>query len=104
MHSFCSWLKKADRGAAACCVQVKVFWPAMCKWYAGRVGDYDAQTGRHTILYKDGDVRKLALQHEAVLWTDVPGLDAASLTTARLAAGFGAVPPLVRCCPALQWE
>ncbi len=76
--------------------QVKVFWPGMCKWYAGRVGAYDAQTGQHTILYRDGDVKQHALQHEALLWTDIPGLDAASLTAARLKAGFGTAPPLVR--------
>ena len=67
--------------------QVKVFWPAMCRWYAGRVGSYDAGSGQHTVLYKDGDVQALTLEREAVLWLDLPPVDAASAAAARCAAG-----------------
>jgi hypothetical protein len=39
--------------------------------------------GKHTIQYKDGDVQKLLLRHEAVLFLDLPGLDGPG-TDARL--------------------
>lgn len=51
----------------------------MGKWYAGKVAAYDGRTAKHTILYKDGDVQKLTLRHEAVVWPDVPGLDGPGL-------------------------
>ena len=70
-------------------VQVKVFWPAMCRWYAGRVGSFDAAAGQHTILYKDGDVQRLTLEHEAVQWLDLPPVDTASVAAGRFAAGWG---------------
>lgn len=64
---------------AICVAQVKVFWPGMGKWYAGKVAAYDGRSNKHTILYKDGDVQKLMLRHEAVVWPDVPGLDGRGL-------------------------
>lgn len=66
------------------CDQVKVFWPGMGKWYAGKVAAYDGRSAKHTILYKDGDVQRLTLRQEAVVWPDVPGLDGPGLA-ARLA-------------------
>jgi len=75
---------------------VKVFWPGMGKWYAGKVSAYDGRSSKHTILYKDGDVQKLVLRHEAVVWLDVPGLDGPGLA-ARL-AGEAADAPEVHCC------
>ena len=59
-------------------LQVKVFWPAMGRWYIGRVSAFDSKTGRHTVQFKDGDKREYTLRHEAVVWLDVPGLDRAS--------------------------
>ncbi|CAL8467270.1 g6807 [Coccomyxa elongata] len=64
--------------------KVKVFWPGMGKWYAGKVAAYDGRSAKHTILYKDGDVQRLTLRQEAVVWPDVPGLDGPGLA-ARLA-------------------
>ena len=65
-------------------LQVKVFWPAMGRWYIGRVGAFDGKTGRHTVQFKDGDKRVYTLRHEAVVWLDVPGLD----RTSRLEHGW----------------
>ncbi len=62
----------------SCALQVKVFWPAMGRWYIGRVSAFDGKTGRHTVQFKDGDKREYTLRHEAVVWLDVPGLDRAS--------------------------
>ena len=64
--------------AFSCKLQVKVFWPAMGRWYIGRVSAFDGKTGRHTVQFKDGDKREYTLRHEAVVWLDVPGLDRAS--------------------------
>ena len=50
--------------------KVKVFWPAMCKWYLGHIKEFDAKSGRHTIKYKDGEIKDYALRHEAVWWLD----------------------------------
>ena len=50
--------------------KVKVFWPTMCKWYLGCIKEYDPHAGRHTIKYKDGEVKDYALRNEAVLWLD----------------------------------
>lgn len=77
-------LKQSADDMHACCAQVKVFWPGMGKWYAGKVAAYDGRSAEHTILYKDGDVQRLTLRQEAVVWPDVPGLDGPGLV-ARLA-------------------
>ncbi|KAL0037417.1 hypothetical protein WJX79_006871 [Trebouxia sp. C0005] len=54
--------------------KVKVFWPTMCKWYLGSIKEYDPHSSRHTIKYKDGEVKDHALRNEAVWWLDVsPG-------------------------------
>ncbi|KAK9916747.1 hypothetical protein WJX75_006528 [Coccomyxa subellipsoidea] len=74
--------------------KVKVFWPGMGKWYAGKVAAYDGRTAKHTILYKDGDVQKLTLRHEAVVWPDVPGLDGPGLAARQ--AGEADAPEGVR--------
>jgi hypothetical protein len=57
----------------------------MGRWYAGKVSAYDGRSGKHTIQYKDGDVQRLLLRNEAVLFLDVPGLDGPGMA-ARLAA------------------
>lgn len=80
---------KAWVGAA----QVKVFWTAMCKWYAGKVSAFDAATGKHTVMYKDGDVQHLVLANEAVVWPGVPGLDAAAMMAAFEASCTQVRPP-----------
>ena len=60
-------------------LQVKVFWPAMGRWYVGKVSAFDSKTGRHTVQFKDGDKREYIMRHEAVVWPDVPGLDGSRL-------------------------
>ncbi|DBA82770.1 hypothetical protein WJX77_000353 [Trebouxia sp. C0004] len=51
--------------------KVKVFWPTMCKWYLGSIKEFDPHSSRHTIKYKDGEVKDHALYNEAVWWLDV---------------------------------
>ena len=38
------------------------------KWYAGVVSGYDETTGKHSVLYDDGDVREYDLQKKVVKW------------------------------------
>ena len=52
--------------------KVKVFWPAMSKWYLGCIKEFDPHASKHTIKYKDGEVKIHALRHEAVCWLDAP--------------------------------
>ena len=72
---------------ACCAMQVKVFWPAMGRWYIGKVSTFDAKSGKHTVQFKDGDKREYTMRHEAVVWLDVPGIDGAS-AAARLEPGW----------------
>ena len=74
----CACHKDMQIVRSSCTLQVKVFWPAMGRWYIGRVSAFDSKTGRHTVQFKDGDKREYTLRHEAVVWLDVPGLDRAS--------------------------
>ena len=53
--------------------KVKVFWPAMSKWYLGCIKEFDPHASKHTIKYKDGEVKIHALRHEAIWWLDTPG-------------------------------
>lgn len=50
--------------------KLKVYWPAMQKWYHGTVKSYDPKTEKHAIWYKDGDTQSLVLRHEPVIWCD----------------------------------
>eukprot|EP00889_Picochlorum_renovo_P000424 jgi/Picre1/27454/NNA_000421.t1 len=59
---------KAPKRKAAIGYKVKVFWPGMAKWYVGKVLDYDTDSKKHTVKYKDGDVQQISLRHEAVLY------------------------------------
>jgi hypothetical protein len=57
-------------GEAAVGKRLRVYWPAMQKWYCGTVRGYDPVSGLHTIFYKDGDQQALMLKHEPVIWGD----------------------------------
>lgn len=56
------------KGENAIGTRVKVYWPGMAKWYVGKVFEYDAKDNKYTIKYKDGDVQRLNLKHEAVVY------------------------------------
>ena len=47
--------------------RLKVKW-AKDKWYAGVVSGYDEATGKHSVLYDDGDVRHYNLQKKVIEW------------------------------------
>jgi hypothetical protein len=58
--------------------RLRVYWPAMQRWYQGTVRSYDAKTDRHVVLYKDGDTQSLQLKHEPVIWSDDEAVPAAA--------------------------
>lgn len=60
----------APKGADAVGRRLRIYWPGMGRWYAGTVRGYDAATGRHHVVYKDGDSLEHRLRHEAVRWVD----------------------------------
>jgi hypothetical protein len=57
-------------GEGAVGKRLRVYWPAMQKWYCGTVRAYDPVSGLHTVYYKDGDQQTLMLKHEPVIWAD----------------------------------
>jgi hypothetical protein len=58
--------------------RLRVYWPAMQRWYQGTVRAYDPKTDRHIVLYKDGDTQSLQLKHEPVIWSDDEAVPAAA--------------------------
>lgn len=60
--------RKAPKRKAAIGYKVRVFWPGMAKWYVGKVLNYDTDSKKHTVKYKDGDVQQISLRHEAVVY------------------------------------
>eukprot|EP00775_Hariotina_reticulata_P003944 gene3944-4198_t len=50
--------------------RLRVYWPAMQKWYYGIVKSYDPHSDRHTISYRDGDTQAVVLRHEPIVWSD----------------------------------
>jgi hypothetical protein len=57
-------------GEAAVGKRLRVYWPAMQKWYCGTVRAYEPVSGLHTVYYKDGDQQSLMLKHEPIIWAD----------------------------------
>lgn len=47
--------------------KLKISW-AKGRFYSGIVADYDGATGKHRVLYDDGDVREYDLQTKTVEW------------------------------------
>ena len=60
----------APKGEEAVGYKVRVFWPGMARWYLGTVQAYEMETGLHTVKYRDGDVQKLKLRNEAVVYLE----------------------------------
>ena len=67
--------KGSPRGRSAVGRKVRVFWPAMGKWYIGSIKDYDADKGEHLVAYKDGERQSLQLRNEPIQWLPVEGGD-----------------------------
>ena len=57
---------KARGGAALVGWKVRVFWPAEKAWFYGVVEAFDAQTGKHSVVYEDGDEQNVSLTKRGV--------------------------------------
>ena len=47
--------------------RLKVQW-SKGKWYAGVITEYNERTGKHTVLYDDGEVKEYNLAKKTVEW------------------------------------
>jgi|AntAceMinimDraft_1070359.scaffolds.fasta_scaffold09667_5 hypothetical protein len=52
---------RAGGGAAAIGWKVRVFWPDESEWFHGTVRGFDAGSGRHAVVYEDGDEQEITL-------------------------------------------
>lgn len=68
----------APKAEEAVGYRVRVFWPGMARWYQGKIEGYNPDTKRHTVKYRDGDVQRLQLRHEAVVYLDKVGVSSRS--------------------------
>jgi hypothetical protein len=48
--------------------RLRVHWPDEMEWFAGQVMHFDAETGRHHVVYDDGDSEELLLAAESIEW------------------------------------
>ncbi|XP_078433868.1 histone-lysine N-methyltransferase TRX1-like isoform X2 [Wolffia australiana] len=63
------WMELTTEDADPCCLvglSCKVFWPMDDVWYRGSISGFNAESGLHKILYKDGDVENLNLRKERI--------------------------------------
>jgi len=56
-------------GPSAVGRRLRVFWPAPeSAWFSGQVEHWDEATGRHSVVYDDGDCEQLLLAEEQIEW------------------------------------
>jgi len=82
----------APKGKEAIGHKVKVYWPAMRRWYVGRVKDFQRTTGKHLIAYQDGEQIEVHLRNEAVIYPQLQGTKAAKLKQHQRNSGKGGSP------------
>ena len=70
----------SPKGKDAVGRKVKVYWPAMGRWYVGKVKGYDTASGKHLIAYQDGEQQEVLLRNEAVRY---PGLEGGKPTASK---------------------
>lgn len=56
--------------ATDCGRRIEIWWTDDKVYYAGTVTSYSSTTGKHTILYDDGETEKLDLQQQTYRWLD----------------------------------
>lgn len=96
--------------AADCGRRIEIWWAGEAVYYAGTVTSYSSVTGKHTILYDDGDMEKIDLTDRAYRWLDDgrPGSKssappaAVGVSALPTAAPTAAAPPPPPPLPALQ--
>jgi hypothetical protein len=61
-------------GLAAVGRRLKVHWPDEMQWFAGHVAHFDEASGKHHIVYDDGDSEELVLAAERFEWIQTPAV------------------------------
>ena len=61
----------SPKGKEAVGKKVKVYWPAMGRWYVGRIKEYEKASGKHLIAYQDGEQHLVHLRNEAVRYPHI---------------------------------
>lgn len=64
----CSAGEDLPKGRDAIGWRVAVYWKDDRTFYEGDVRDFDNSTGRHKVLYNDGEEEWLSLRNERVIW------------------------------------
>jgi len=78
----------SPKGKEAVGHKVRVYWPAMSRWYVGRVKEYNKATGKHLIAYQDGEQHLVLLRNEAVRFPHVEaGKKALKMDAQKKASG-----------------
>ena len=80
-------------GLAAVGRRLKVHWPDEMQWFAGHVAHFDEASGKHHIVYDDGDSEELVLAAERFEWIQTPAV-AVNLASPRAAAAEAFLDPL----------
>ncbi|CAI7834354.1 unnamed protein product, partial [Closterium sp. NIES-53] len=78
-----------EEGARAVGRRVEVYWPDDAAWYAGMVAGYEEETGRHEVLYDDGETEMVVLAKEKVRWVGGSGAGVVTPLGARKKAVGG---------------
>lgn len=71
------------------CLQVRVFWPAMGRWYNGRISSYNSKTGGRPCPSLHTDYKAPRMCMDVIACADS---SSASACLRRAAQGKGAVP------------
>ena len=56
-----AYVDKNIQGKDCCGYCVSVYWPSESKFFTGNVESYDESTGKHKIVYEDGDEESVEL-------------------------------------------
>ncbi|KAI4341663.1 hypothetical protein MLD38_026357 [Melastoma candidum] len=66
----CRHASMKSRGSEVSGKRVRVYWPLDEAWYEGCVKEYNEESGRHVVVYDDGEEEALELAKEKVEWVE----------------------------------
>jgi hypothetical protein len=75
-------------GLAAVGRRLKVHWPDEMEWFAGHVSHFDELSGKHHVVYDDGDSEELFLAAERFEWLQASHTPAVKLASPHAFAAF----------------
>lgn len=77
-------------GMAAVGRRLKVHWPDEMAWFAGHISHFDEASGKHHIVYDDGDSEELVLAAERFEWIQATYTPAAKVAPPHAFGGADA--------------